>query len=109
MGIVDAENPHPVTDPEKHHFLERLHQRAGRRRLEIERIYILVLLGWILGVFDRTVGPMAEPFGMLACPGMVRRALDCEVKRDFQSQAPRGQHEMIEILETAKRRLDCGM
>ena len=46
---------------------------------------------------------------MLARPGMVGRALDREIERDLQSQAPGGQHEMIEIVETAERRLDRGM
>src|SRR6266851_4268166 len=89
--------------------LGRKKSLTGRRRLEIERIYILILLGRILGVFDRAVGPMTKPFGMLARPRMVGRALDCEVERDFQSQTPSGRHEMIEILETAERRLDRGM
>src|SRR6476660_5515847 len=52
---------------------------------------------------------MTEPLGMLAHPGMVGRALNCKVECDFESEAPRGQDKMIEIVQAAERRLDRRM
>src|SRR6185437_8881494 len=71
-----------------------------------QRVDVLIFFGRILGVFDRTVRPMTEPFRMLAHPGMVRRTLDREVESDLQSKAIRRGDEMIEIVERSERRLN---
>jgi hypothetical protein len=47
-----------------------------------------------------------EPFGMLAQPGMVGRALDREVERDLQPVLARGRDQAAEILERAERGMD---
>ena len=90
MRVVDAEDVDAVLDPE---LDDRASAPARAHRhvvaLEVERVDVLVLLGRVLRVLDRAVGPVAEPLGVLADPRMIRRALKREVERDLEPQ-PRG-------------------
>src|SRR5690606_26777727 len=54
-------------------------QLGPGRALEVERIHVLVDLGRVLGTPDRPVGPLAEPFGVLAHPRVVGGSLEGDV------------------------------
>src|SRR5262249_985499 len=72
MRIVDTKDLHAVLNPKDYRVTQLFHQLTLMLGIEVDRIDVLVLLGRIFGVFDRTVGPMAKPFGMFAHPWMVR-------------------------------------
>ena len=109
VRIVDAEDANAAIDPEERDVEQRPPERSPVLGLEVERIDVLVLLRWILGVLDRPIGPMAEPFRMLANPGMVRRALPGEIERDLETQALRLAAKRLEVLHRAQTRLDGGV
>ena len=65
VRIIDPKDAHTVVRPKKDNALHLDPKRAPVFAAEIKRIYVLVLLWWILSVFDRAVGPLVEPVGML--------------------------------------------
>ena len=71
MRIVDAEDPNTMIDPELKDAQRFLNEARLVSSVEIDRIDILVLLGWILGVLDSPVGSMTELLGMVAYPRMI--------------------------------------
>src|SRR5207247_7578041 len=73
------------------------------------RVDVLVLLGRVLRILDRPVGPVEEPLRMLAHPGMVGRGLDREVERDLQPAAFGLLREVIEVVERAEVGVDGGV
>src|SRR5580700_3332970 len=60
--------------------------KRGRRglRVKIKIDYVLVFLRRVFRIADRAVGALLEPAGMLLQPGMIKGALDCEIKRNLQ-------------------------
>src|SRR5262249_14200238 len=73
---------------------------------EIDVDDVLILLGWVLGVFDRAVRPEDEPLRMLLDPGMVRRALDREIERDLHRMLASSGDEAAEVVERPQLRID---
>src|SRR5260370_40542795 len=63
---------------------------------------IFVLFWRVFRILDRTIGFAPEPLRMLREPGMVGRALDGKVERDFQSMLRAGPHQATEIVERPK-------
>src|SRR5205814_674353 len=86
MRVVDAEDLHAVPDPELEDALQLLAERVEFRRVEVERIDVLVLLRRVLGVLHAAVGPPAEPARMLLDVGVVGRALEGDVEGEIDSQ-----------------------
>src|SRR5579875_1895150 len=109
MWIVNPENRNTALNPEPDHIEQRLHQSLLIRRVEINWIYILVFLGWVLGILNRAVWPMLEPLRMLSDPWMVGGALHGEVQCHFDSEPTCGGNQAIEIGQGAQRRLYRGM
>ena len=64
---------------------QRLPQSRASPRSRSRRVDVLVLLGRVLGVLDRAVGPVAEPLRVLGDPRVVGRALEREVERDLEA------------------------
>src|SRR5205085_1826200 len=64
MGIVDAEDGYAVADPEVEHGLQLVPQRLPCICFEVERVDVLILLGWILGVLDGPIGTLPKPLGV---------------------------------------------
>ena len=85
VGVVDPEDPDPLGDPVVEHALQRRPEPLGVLGLEVERIDVLVLLGWVLRVLHAAVGAMAEPFRVLADPGVIGRALEGDVQGQLQT------------------------
>src|SRR5207244_7949767 len=85
VRIVHAEDTDALLRPEQHDGQELLPQLPPVLVLEVERVDVFVLLRRVLRVLDRAVGPVLEPFGVLARVRMVRRALECGVERDVQA------------------------
>src|SRR5262249_12479680 len=79
VRIIHAEDANAALAPEDHYVEQGLPERLPIGALEIERINILILFGRVLGVLDRAVGSMAEPFGMFAHQGMIGRTLKSDV------------------------------
>src|SRR5262249_35453549 len=93
-------------DPEQQSIAQLVPQSLAVGIVEIDIHNVLVLLGRILGIFDRTVGPEAEPLRMLAHPRVVRGALDSEIERHLDSERRGGGDETAEIRERAEFRVD---
>ena len=106
VRVVDAEDRHAVTDPELEHALQLVPERLPRRRLEVNRIDVLILLRRVLGVLDGAVRPVAEPFRMLAHVRVIRRRLERDVERDLEPLPPGRLDEAIEVLDRAEPRFD---
>ena len=75
VGIVDPEDSDIPRAPEQSHVQEFAPQLAPLRALEVERVDVLVLLGWVLRVLDAAVRPVAEPLWVFGHVRMIRRAL----------------------------------
>ncbi|MNV73377.1 hypothetical protein D3C71_1665230 [compost metagenome] len=111
MGVVHAEDAHPVLHPEQHHVAQRAPQRqlaGAARRAAIERDVddVLVFLGRVLGIAQRPVGPPREPIGVLFQPGVVGRTLNGEVQRHFQTVFLRGAHQAQKVGQRAQLGFD---
>jgi hypothetical protein len=89
VRVVDAEDLHTVRYPELDDSFELVPERAPFLTLEIQRIDVLVLLRRVLGVLDRPVRTMTEPFRVFANVGMIGRRLIGQVQGDFELMPPR--------------------
>src|SRR6516165_7167971 len=107
MGVVDPKGAHALANPKHHSVAQFSPQSLAVGIVEIDIDDVLVLLRWVFGVFDRTVGPESEPFGMPAHPGMVGGALDREVERHLNAERRGGADEPAKICERAELRIDC--
>ena len=58
-------------------------------RPEVDRVDVLVLLGRVLGVPDRAVGPVVEPLGMLGAPRGGRASTGARSRARPPGRAPR--------------------
>src|SRR5262252_6210180 len=85
---------------------ERLHHLGSGEGLGQEddvRIDDVLILFWrVFRILDRAVGSAPEPFRMLRGPGVVGRALDGKVERDFQTVPRAGAHQAPKIVERPK-------
>src|SRR5262245_46727862 len=106
VRIVDPKDAHPLRDPEQHDVAQGVPKSFAVGHGEIRVDYVLVLLGWVLSISDRAVGPAPEPVRMLNKPGVVGRALDREVQRDLQSVRAAGSHQALEIIERPQVGMD---
>ena len=79
--------------------------RHRRFCVEIGIDDVLVFLGRVFSIPDRSVGAPAEPVGMLAQPWMVRRALNGEIERDLQPVVLRRGDQRAEVVERAELRM----
>ena len=105
MRVVHAEDRHAGLDPQVHDAFG-FRFDAFHVGVEIDRIDVLVLLRRILGECDRSVRLGAEPVRMLFDPRVVRRALQREVERHFDTQLVRVRAERLEIVHGAEQRVD---
>ena len=105
MRVVHAEDRHAGLDPQVHDAFG-FRFDAFHVGVEIDRIDVLVLLRRILGECDRSVRLGAEPVRMLFDPRVVRRALQREVERHFDTQLVRVIAERLEIVHGAEQRVD---
>ena len=106
VGVVDPEDRHAVADPVEEDVAELGPERLPVGALEVDGIDVLVLLGRVLGVLDRAVGPVPEPLGVLLDVGMVGRALEGDVQRDLDAQLAGLRHQAVEILDRPELGVD---
>ena len=106
MRVVDAKNLHAFADPVIEHALQSGPHGAPVVALEIERINVLVLLRRVLGVLDGAVGAPAKPLRMGLYPGMIGRALKCNVKGDFDAMRRCSSDQVTEIFSRPQRGQD---
>src|SRR5215813_2381469 len=102
MRIVDAKDTHPLRDPEQHDVAQGFPKSLIVRPVKIGIDDVFVLFWWIFRILDRAIGSASEPFRMLCEPGMIGRALDGKVERDFQAVLRAGSHQAPEIVERPK-------
>ena len=105
VRIVNAEDRHTRLDPQIHNAFDFLFD-AFHVGIEVDRVNVLILLRWILCECDGAVRLGAEPVRMRLDPRMVRRALQSEIKRDFQAQLVGALAECLEIVHGAKLRVN---
>src|SRR5581483_7923178 len=74
--------------------------------IEIDVDDVLVFLGRILRIGDRTVGTPGKPARMLLEPRMIRGALNGKVEGDLEPMHRRRLAQLVEILERAKLRMN---
>ena len=108
-GLSTRKHAHAVADPEQDDLEQRLPEPAPVLGLEVDVVDVLVLLGRVLGVLQRPVGPAVEPLGMLLQPRVVGRALDREVERDLDADLAAARHEPLEVVERAEVGMDRGV
>ena len=106
VRVVDAEDLHPVPDPEQHDVAQRDARSREGAAVEVDVDDVLVLLRRVLGELDRSVRTPVEPFRMLLDPGMVGRALDREIERDLEAMRVRRVDEPAEVVERAELGMD---
>src|ERR1700730_287395 len=109
MGVIDPKGAHSLADPEQQGVAQLVPQAFAIGVVEIDIDDVLVFLGRVLGIFDRTVGPEAEPLRMLAHPGMVRGALDRKIERHLDPEGRSRIYETTKIRESAELRVDGPM
>ncbi len=109
MWIIDAKYAHPVADPEKDDVLQLFPQLSPLRSLEIQGNNILVFLGWIFRVLDRSIRTFTEPFRMLPHVRMIRRTLERQVERDLDIVRLGLGDQTGEIVQRSQLRIDAGM
>ena len=86
VRIVDAKDADPLVRPEEHDVAQGGPEvRDGGLGVEIDIDDVFVFLRRVFRVPYRAVRPPIEPFGMLADPRMVRRALNREIERQFKA------------------------
>ena len=71
VRVVDPEHRDALVDPVQHDVAERAPERAPVVGVEVDVVDVLVLLGRVLGVLERAVGPPVEPVRMLLQPRVV--------------------------------------
>src|SRR5262249_8097987 len=99
VRVVDAEYLDAVPEPEEHDVAQRLPQRGPGIGFEVEGVDVLVALGRVFRVLDRSVRTLPEPFGMLVDPWMVRRALEGDVECHAEPALLRLGDEGVEVRE----------
>jgi hypothetical protein len=102
VRIVDPEDAHALFHPEQHDVAQGAPKRFVVDSVEVGIDDVFVFLGRIFRVFDRAVGPPGEPFRMLCEPGVIRRALNCEIERDFHAVVGAGLQQPLEIGERSE-------
>ena len=106
VRVVDAEYPDALFDPVVHDALQLFPELPPVRGFEIERVDVLVLLGWILRVLDRPIRAAPEPFRMLPNVRMVGRALVGDVERHVDAVFTGLLQKPLEILQRPELRVD---
>ena len=106
MRIVDAKHAHAAVNPEFEHRIKLVPKAAPVGRFKIQRINILIFLGRILRILNRSVRPDHEPVRMFRDPRMIRRALECNVQSDLDALRSGCGNQVVEIGERAKLRVN---
>ena len=109
VRVVDAERRDAAADPEPDHLGQLLPQTRPVLALEVERVDVLVLLRWVLGVLDRAVGPVSEPLGMLGDPRVVGRALEGDVERQLHVALAAAGRQLDDVLDRSQLRVHGGV
>src|SRR5690606_26331822 len=86
VGIVDTEHAHAAVDPHLENRHQLVPQGAPGWACQIEGVYVLVLLRRVLGILNRPVRAMDEPFWVLLDVRMVRGRLEGDVQRNLQTE-----------------------
>src|ERR1700677_2191331 len=85
VRVIHAENAHALGSPEGNDIAQRQPQAwNGAWPVEIDVDDVFVFLRRIFRIAEAAIRPPVEPFGVIAQPGMVGAALNCEVQREFQ-------------------------
>src|SRR5262245_59774396 len=99
VRIVHPENADALVNPEFDYALEFLPESSPLRRLEVERIDVLVLFRRILGILDVSIRSSAKPFRMFLHVGMVRRTLVSKLQRDRYSMRIHRPYQIAKVLQ----------
>ena len=106
MGIVHAEDLHPLLHPEEHYTDELTPEVLPIIAVEVDRVDVLILLWRIFSITNGAIRPLVKPIGMIFDVRVIRRAVDREIQRDFKTALLRLTHQPNKILNSAQRRLN---
>jgi len=106
VRVVDAEDVDAVVDPVLDDVAERVPEATPVLAVEVDVVDVLVALGRILRVLERSVRAAVEPLRMLLQPRVVGRALDREVEGDLDAHLAAALDEPVEVVDRAERRID---
>ena len=109
VRVVDAENPHPLCNPEHNHAEQFLVESLPVVCFKVERDYVLINLGRVFGMLDRPVRPAPEPPGVFFDPGMIGRTLESQVESNLDARFACLTDEIPEVIHGAELRMDGGM
>src|SRR5205807_7038822 len=106
VWIIDAKNSHALVDPKQEDAFQFLPQRAPGLGFKIERVDVLIYLGWIFSVLDRPIRSFAKPLGMFANIRMIGRTLKRDVKSKFDPLFVCSADERTKIFHRAQLGMD---
>ena len=92
VRVVDSKNVYAERDPVFDHSQNFLVDTLAVV-VKIHRVNVLVLLRWVLGVGNRTIGAGGEPLRVGLNPRMVGAGLNGQVHSDLNTQLARSLHE----------------
>ena len=96
VRVVDPEDAHALAHPQAQDPLALVDEPV-EVGVEGDRVDVLVLLRRVLGVGDRAVGPVHEPFRVLGHPRMIWGCLQREVQSDLEAVVRCDGHEVLEV------------
>ena len=102
MRVVDPEHLHAGVDPHQHDPPPLVPQLLPGRRVPVEVVDVLVLLGRVLGVLDRAVRAAVEPLRVLGQPRVVGGRVERDVERDVHPVLARGRAQRAHVVERAE-------
>jgi len=85
MRVIHTEDLNSLINPKENDPFELLPELLPLIGLEIERIDVLILFGWILCILDGPIRPETEPPRMICRVRMVRGTLESQVDGDSDS------------------------
>ena len=104
VRVIDAEDGDARLDPQIHDAFDFFFD-AGHVGIEVDWVNILILLRRVLGEGDGAVRLVAEPVRVGLDPRVIGRALQGEIKRDFQTQFMCTLAQGLEIVHGAEQRI----
>ena len=106
MGVIHAENTHPLLNPEQENAPEFLPEFAPVLGLKVKGINVLIFLWWIFGILNGSIRTLYKPLVVFLHIGVVRGTLEGDIQGNFDAIFPGFLYKMVEVLQSAKLGMD---
>ena len=83
MRVVDPKNRYTGLNPKKNDPLNLAVEALGIV-IKVQRVNVLIFLGWIFRIGDASVGSMSKPLWVTRYPWVIRSRLKRQIQGDFQ-------------------------